>query len=420
MPLPVRSLPVLQNWDCHSCGDCCRTYAVGVSDDERRRIEGQGWDADPALKGVELFTCGRDGGSQLAHRADDDGCVFLGADGRCRIHAKFGAAAKPIACRVYPFVMVPAGDHWRVGLRYGCPSAAAGDGRPMAAQAGDAGTYAGLLEGGRPLPADRPPPPLQPGQAVPWGDLVRIAGVLGRAVSADGVPMERKLRQALALAKVCRQARFDAVTGPRLTEFLDLMAAATADETPADPASAGRPGWAGRVVFRQVVALYARKDVGFRRGEMASRGALGRAAAAWRFATGRGRLPRVHSLIPEGTTFADGELPAGPLPAEAEALLTRYYRTKLDSLQFCGRPNFDLPFWDGFDALVLTFPAVMWLARVLSAGGRPRAEAVRLAVQVVDDNFGFNPLLGTGKQKWAVRTLGLKGELPRLVAWYGR
>ena len=59
----------------------------------------------------------------LNHRADG-GCVFLGADNLCRIHGKFGSAAKPLACRIYPFLLVPAGDHWNLGLRLACPSAA--------------------------------------------------------------------------------------------------------------------------------------------------------------------------------------------------------------------------------------------------------------------------------------------------------
>ncbi len=38
MTLPLRNLPVLQNWDCHSCVDCCRIEAV-VGDQEKQRIE---------------------------------------------------------------------------------------------------------------------------------------------------------------------------------------------------------------------------------------------------------------------------------------------------------------------------------------------------------------------------------------------
>ena len=39
---------------------------------------------------------------------------------------------------------------------------------------------------------------------------------------------------------------------------------------------------------------------------------------------------------------------------------------------------------------------------------------------MVDDNFGFNKLLGLGRQKHAVRMLSDRGELAKLIAWYSR
>jgi lysine-N-methylase len=135
---------------------------------------------------------------------------------------------------------------------------------------------------------------------------------------------------------------------------------------------------------------------------------------------GVGEIPRLHGLIPE-TTFAHAELPAGPLSAASDALLTRYYHIKIESLQFCGPNNFHRPFWIGLDSLLLTFPAILWLSRVLTVEGmRSRDEAIELAVRIVDDSFGFNKLLGSGRQAWATQVLADRGELERLIAWYGR
>ena len=58
MNWPVRHLPVVQNWDCHGCGECCREYQVTVTDTERERIESQGWADDPQYSGVPLFVKG--------------------------------------------------------------------------------------------------------------------------------------------------------------------------------------------------------------------------------------------------------------------------------------------------------------------------------------------------------------------------
>src|SRR5258708_4236777 len=177
MALPVRSLPVLQNWDCHGCTDCCREYRVIVTDEERARIESQGWDRDPVLKGTRLFR--RDGGwfsgAYRLNQTPAGACVFLDEKGGCRIHAKFGSEAKPLACRLYPFVLVPAGDHWRVGLRYACPSVTNDQGRPIAAHQGPIREYAELLEKqeGLALRAQAVPM-LQRAPTVAWSDVALL------------------------------------------------------------------------------------------------------------------------------------------------------------------------------------------------------------------------------------------------------
>src|SRR5690242_1681876 len=123
MSLPIRNLSTAQHWDCQGCGHCCRDYHVGVTDAERARIDAQSWHTDAAIGSTPLFVPHGPWWKRrwrLNHGADGS-CVFLSEQGRCRIHEKFGADAKPLACRVYPFILVPAGDHWRVGLRYACP-----------------------------------------------------------------------------------------------------------------------------------------------------------------------------------------------------------------------------------------------------------------------------------------------------------
>jgi lysine-N-methylase len=428
MSMPVRSLPVVQNWDCSGCAACCRAYHVPVSAEERKRIEGQGWERDPDLQGVAYFA--REGrwlagrSYRLNHRPDG-ACVFLGPDNRCRIHAKFGSAAKPLACRVYPFLLVPTGDHWRVGLRFACPTAAGNQGKPLADHLAEVRGYAAALEDDSPSAVNAPPTPLARGRVVPWADLFRIVAAVSKLLGNTADPLERRWRKVLGLVGLCRGLRFDgggdpkkAVTGGRLSEMLHVLSEAVDEETPRAVEDVPPPGWAGRVVFRQVAAVYTRKDHGAEKGT-AQRGPVGRVLAALSFARGAGRIPKVNALIPDAT-FAAAEQPAGPPDGEAESLLTRYYRLKVESVQFCGPTNFDLPFWDGLEALAVTFPAVMWLSRVLAAGGLPRAVAVERAVRVVDDNFGFNKLLGMGRQTFALRLLATRGELARLVAWYGR
>lgn len=420
MPLPVHSLPVLQHWDCHGCTDCCREYLVGVTEEERQRIEAQGWQDDPAFEGVKLFAKHGSWWNRrygLNHRPDG-ACVFLNEQGGCRIHAKFGSAAKPLACRVYPFVLIPAGDHWEVGLRFACPSAAGDQGRPLNDHLPDLRVYvAGLEKQEHVSRQTMPAPPTHRGQSFNWADFNRFIRAFVAIVTDPTDRLERRLRKCLALAQLCRQAHFRTVSGARLQEFLDLVSVAVEEETPRDPAQVPRPGWIGRVLFRQALALFVRKDTGPRRGISRS-GRLALMWAAWRFARGTGKVPRLHTSIPAGVRFAQLEEPAGPIPESTEQLLTRYYHLKLTSHQFCGPTNFNLPIWDGLASLMLTFPAICWLARVLQ--DRPREEAFLEALRIVDDNFGFNTMLGSGRQKYGIRVLAQRGELDRLIAWYGR
>jgi lysine-N-methylase len=422
--MQVRSLTVLQNWDCHSCGDCCRSYAVPVAPEERARIESQGWAARPEFQGVALFTQ-RGPDTHLAHRPDGS-CVFLGPDNRCRIHAAHGAAAKPLACRIYPFLLVPASDHWNLGLRMACPSAAENKGGPLADHLREAREFAALLEASAKGAEGAPPPPLYGSQVVPWGDVGRIAAAVSHLLADAADPFERRWRKVLFVVSMLRKATFDgggdkkkAITGDRLSEMLRVLGQAADDEAPKTAAEVRPPGWAGRTVFRQLVAVYARKDHGAEKGP-ALAGPVSRFWSAVRFASGRGRVPKLHATLPDSTTFGAANTPFGALGEAAVSLLSRWHRVKVESLQFCGAPNFGLCVWEGLESLALTYPVAMWIARVLVAGGQSPDAAVTRAVRMVDDNFGFNPLLGSARQKFALRLLANRGDLARLVAWYGR
>jgi lysine-N-methylase len=261
-----------------------------------------------------------------------------------------------------------------------------------------------------------PPPPLQARQRVDWPDLVRFVQALLALLRDRHVPLGCRLRRCLGLSKLCRQARFDQVRGDRLKEFLQVISASLSSEVPIEPAFFPPPTWLGKVLFRQVLALYVRKDQGPERGS-ATRSRLALLRAVVCFVRGRGAVPPLHGRLPQ-TTFEALEQPAGPLADGAEEALERYYVVKVGSLQFCGPSNFGLAFWDGLESLALTFPVIRWLGRAFS--DLPPEKAVERAVSIVDYNFGFNPLLGARRQRFSLRILGSQGELEKLIAWYSR
>jgi lysine-N-methylase len=423
MAAVIRHLPVLQNWDCHQSGTCCKEYVVNITEEEAKAIAAQGWDPKADLGGQEPFRrAGRPWARRilLNHRADGS-CVFLSEQGRCRIHERFGFAAKPLACRLFPFVLVPVYDHWRVGVRFACPSAAGSKGRAIGEYEQDLKEFAASLaqrEGLTPQPdgALMPAPVLQAGQRIDWPDLLRIVQTLLDLLRNRRDPVELRVRKCLGLAGLLRKAKLQHVQGNRLSELLQLLRGVAETETPAQPQLVPPPGWIGRVLFRQAAALLTRKDHGPNRG-VAREGRLALLVAAWRFARGNGSVPRLHRIFPEAA-FADLETPRGPLPADAEQVLERYFTIKVGSMQFCGPALMGFPFWEGLELLALTLPVTLWVTRMFRE--LPRDEAVIRALTVVDDHFGFNRMLATFRQRLSLQILARRGELARLIAWYSR
>jgi lysine-N-methylase len=418
----IKHLPVVQSWDCHVTGTCCKEYRVTLSDEERARIEGQGWDEKADLGGLPPFV--RHGPPwarrwELNHRADGS-CVFLSEQGRCRIHERFGYETKPLPCRLFPFVLVPVADHWRVGLRYACPSAAANKGRALPEHDDALAVFAAELARREKL-APQPdgaltPPPHVEGARLAWPDVLRIVDALLAMLRNRRDAVERRLRKCLAFAAEMRRARLADLQGSQLKDLVELLQAGADAETPANPMTVRRPGWIGRLLFRQAAALFTRKDHGPNRG-LSARGRLALLGAAWRFTRGSGPVPRMHRKVGE-TTFEEAEAPRGPLPPAAEEVLERYYVLKVGSLQFCGAASFGLPFWEGLEVLALTFPVILWVAR--TQRDRPREQAITEALTIVDDHVGFNRVLASFRQRLSFRILSRSGELSRLIAWYSR
>ena len=419
MSIPIRNLPVVQNWDCHSCSDCCRIEAV-ITDLEKHRIEALDLANDPEVASKPWFAPAPAGGGskkwKLTHRPDG-GCVFLTTANRCRIQERFGADAKPFVCRLFPFILIPAGNHWRVGMRFSCPSAAANLGRPVADAEKDLVHLSRLLEkhvgrSGESAPA----PPLRAGQQLSWPDLCRVVEVLVEIVQDRGDRLERRLRKCLAVARVCGQTQFLSLQGNRLTKYLQAVRNAMETEVPREAGDLPPPDrLLGGVLFRALLAIFASRNRDVYRASGVRR-RLGRVLAGWRFVRGRGRVPRVNEFLPE-IRFEEVEQRSGMLP-EMDETLERYYLVKLNSLQFCGPANFNMTLLAGLESLVLTLPMILWLRRAFT--DTAPVKAVEQAIQVVDDHFGGNPMLGFPHIQYLLGILAERGELEKLVAWYSR
>jgi lysine-N-methylase len=436
---------------------------IEVTDEERRRIEGQKWtaaDGVPVERPLFVWLAGPPWKKRYRLAYQPDGaCVFLDERGLCRIHAKFGENAKPLACRIYPYAFHPAGKKVTVSLRFSCPSVVANRGRPVSEQTRDLKQIARLV-----VPdnaAETPPPLVSIREKVDWPDFLRLVSALDETLAQPGVPIVVKLLRALFWIKLVGQSQFDKIRGGRLDDLLALLMQAAESEVPLDLNPLGEPGGIARMHFRMLCGHYARRDTLVE----AAGGWRGRwklLRMGWRLARGKGEIPPLQPVFAggesvggfhrnplvsadnvanggyqrvsekpastsgqaaaTGVTFAALEAPCG-VPGDAEEIFSRYFRVKIQGIAFCGPAYYDVPLVEGFQSLALVYPAVLWLARWLAAGaGRDKLEAndVTRALAIADHHHGYSPAFGQGAFRRRVRTLAQWGEIEKLCAWYSR
>ncbi len=418
--LPLR-LPTIQNWSCHNCSDCCRQHLIEITEEERQRIVDQNWkpkDGIPESQPVVEPHAGPPWNRRyrLAH-TDDGSCVFLNEKGLCRIHAKFGEPAKPLACRIYPYAFHPAGKKVTVSLRFSCPSVVANLGKSVVENRDEIKAIGRLVV---PDGADQIPPPLvTPGQKVDWDDILRFAEAFDGIIADTEDSLAERLHRVLFVLGVVDQSRFRLIRGEQLSEFLGIITEAAEDEDfPDEPQPVSG---IGQMQFRLLVAQYARKDtVADLSGGFAAK--LNLLKAALSFTTGKGETAALQDCF-KPVPFSDIEQPFGAIPPEADEIFTRYLRVKIQGLHFCGRAYYDAPFVEGLQSLLLIIPSILWLARWLAVSDNRkslRVEDIRQAMTIADHHHGYSPALGTRSFRRRVRILAQMGDLQRLVQWYLR
>lgn len=414
-PLKVITPPGLQHYDCSGCGECCRgRFAILITEEDKARIETQGWTSeDLALKrGQALFTK-RGGEYQLAHR-DNGHCVFLQDDGLCRIHAKFGEPAKPLACRMYPFKLVTLGQNVRVDVRFDCPSSAGNHGRPVSAHRAALQELAKIA-----IPdeaAALPVPPLHGKVAMTWGQLARITEFFERVLLDVSLDITRRVAACVNLADILRQSREIPPEGRKLDAYLDEAVSLVQEDAVNDPLTRVQPQPAEMLAFRQIVGVYGRID---QVGEKAN--VLRRLTTSVRMVSGKGAVPALRDGFPH-VAFADLEESGGVPSGEAAASLERYLHTHLSSMGFFGKSFYDRSYLDGLGSLLLVYPIACWFARAFAREtGQPVLDAasVQHALQIVDHQHGITPMLDLPTERVRARFLGETNVLRSLVVWYG-
>jgi lysine-N-methylase len=415
MSLPIQPLPMVERWDCHQCGVCCRGSIVPLSADDVARLKSQEWEKRLEFKDTPVMV--RE--SWLGHeyrlaQRDDGSCVFLMRDGLCQIHKELGFDAKPLVCRMFPLQIVPRDNVAYVTIRRACPSAASDKGRPVAEQL----TFARRLARERHL-ADAPPnpPPIKPGERRPWRIARRLLESLARLLTDERYPPVRRLVHGLVLCRLLDQARTRSLTDEQLIELFEVLEQNVAEEIGDVFLTRQQPSGAAAILFRQTAAEFVRLHPGFiAKPSWRERWRL--ALAAWKLVRGRGNLPRLHPAFPEAT-FEQLEASLGVLDPAIYQPLNRMIETTATSWSYALANRGGWSIVESLRMLALTYPIGLWLLRWRTAGGKPTLEQMPEIITTLDRGQGYAPLAG-GKQRQRVQVLARLDELERLVVWYAR
>lgn len=361
-----RALPVLmpivpnQRWSCHSCGDCCRVLVGHLFDQDRERIDRQGWDSN--LDRPPYVRIGR---NWVLNKRPDGACVFLDENNLCRIHSRFGEAAKPFACRIFPFSIRPVSGGWRASFRFDCPSAAGSKGKPIAQYGTWLKELAQKLD--HPGRTREDTADLQPGVAGNAEETEALVEKFCRWLQNSNVPVWIRIAGAARVTATLDSATLSQVRGQRFAELLHLLLSAAEGEA-LDPFE--QPTARQRGLLRQLILAHV-EHVSV---EEAAGGPWRRCMKRWeqlrrarRMLRGRGRVPELPGFPAATTiTFDDVELRENPGPnaTDIEDLVIRYAIARLQGRTCFGEGFYGWPATTGLGALWLIPAAAGWLARL--------------------------------------------------------
>ncbi len=378
---------------------------------EIESLRGRDWSGDPQVPAAADLVTLINGHPFLAHRAGG-GCLYLDPESSlCRLEQRFGHAAKPIGCRVFPLNLVSVlPGEVSASVRFDCPAVQQGQGRKLEEQrealAGQVKEI-GLLGSIRPqvLAGLEPATVLR---LAAWFDELAAVADDAESPPGFGAPGAGMLAMLLAVRHLAR-------LGPEFLndrETLDEILPALSERFRGKAVALLQgPGWvtsSDRALFRLWLAGYLRRDeVMIGRGPVAR---LGRTWALARLFCGVGRWRDL------GEEHADAPLRrAGPFAVGTRGMAVagtgmaswdawrRLRRARLLSLQFCGSALYGTDFFTGAaswcGAALLVRAAAGIQAAASGRVGAPSAADVEYATGVIDHSFGRSALLRSWHQR---------------------
>lgn len=389
-----------QRYSCHSCGDCCRDFTIELRGDDFERVRAQGWDAELGVPFWVEFA-----GRRWLRQRDDGACVFLGDQGRCRIHARHGLEAKPVACQLFPFSFAPGPRGAAIGINFACVSVRRSAGATLASHEAEVRR----LQAEVPEACERAPvADLEAGVPATEEEAAAVARALDRWLADAAITPAVRLEGFAWLAQSLREARLGRVRGDRLDELLDTLLAAAPAELPLLPSDAP-DARAWRLLRQAVFARVEDPKIPALQRQGRLRGVLSQWRRSRSWSRGRGEAPTIHgwpTLRFDAMAHAPGLFAGGEAPAIDE-LLRRWLRATVLGGRAWGAGLYGLPVGEGAALVALNVACVAWLAcaRATARGDEVRLEDVGEGIGRVDRTSGRAPWLGSRGERLRVAWL---------------
>jgi lysine-N-methylase len=415
MSLPIRPPPIVENWDCHGCGICCRGAIVVLNDKDLERFRSQHWEKHPDYRGKKvLVRLGMfDKRYRLGHR-NDGVCIFQDADKLCRIHKEFGYDAKPHICRMAPLQIVPLENVAYVTLRRYCPSAAADRGRSIQEQLDE---YRELLKHSGEEVLTSLAPVVVRRHCRSWAAANAVNESLSRLIRDARFPLVRRLTHGLQFCRLLQDCKLHGLETDRLVELLSMLEKTAVEDTSFLFMERIPPGRQANKLFRQTILEYFRLHPDFV-WEYSWRERWRLISAAICFARGTGPVPQFRLPFPP-TTFELQERSLGHLSETVLKPYNSYFETAVASWRYTMMKRHGWSMIESFFALALSYSVGMWVLRLACTGREPDVEDVIRVVMMLDRGQTHAPL-GGFRHRLRVRALEHNNQLARLAVWYAR
>ncbi len=345
---------------CKACGRCCGPWPVPVTQAEIDRIVKLGFSPKNFRRGY------------IAKRKDGR-CCFVGEDGLCVIHKKFGLEVKALACRLYPYDI----HLWEDGsisasLRFDCYAVCSSRENLIAKDLPQIARFASELGAMRVTKSPFYSRTIHPSV----GRMREITEAYADMIFGGKAPFDVGLYAAARLLRFHegKNASADILEAEDFRQDASELFDRSAESLTLSLEYAPYPSFDALCGIRYLTASFLRCDQG--------KNVFGRLDAMVRtffFTFGRKPLRETGLLLAPGVLFKK-------LRVEQDAFLPfrRWFEGKLRAMHFCGLPAQDLTFEQGMRCMLLAWPAYVFIARALadesgSSVIRPEhgAEAIR-------------------------------------------